>query len=607
MTKKMTKKRTSRFLPLCPSCDLPMVKRSSARGEFWGCSQYPKCRGTRPCSETEKPKPGYPRTKQHPQAAFAPIKVVSGSTEQEAIWKYLLKGKSHMVVEALAGTGKTFTSIQGCLRLPKKTNIAFVAFNRHIATKAQGKLKASGCNNVLCCTYHSLGLRMVTAAFPHAQIREHKVDDILEQIPTPSHMTPEVWRSTLHLTAKLVGLAKNYLLDPADAEFAIRLEQVADHHGIDLNGIGRLALDMVPRVMEECKRTASTVIDFDDMVWLPVVLKLPAPFQFDIMFVDEAQDTNLCQQELALMVVGKGRLVIVGDPHQSIYGFRGADVTAMPRMTERLGSTKRGVKKFPLTVTRRCPVSHVQLAQAIVPEIKAMPDAPEGAIRCAPKTQAVTEMKPGDLVLCRVNAPLVPIAYALLRQGIKAVIRGRDIGKGLLDLIGKLEKRAFTLEQMITELQQYRTQETQKLLALGDKASGRLQALQDRCDCLFELMLGAGSVADLKTRIGQLFADFDAEGKPVEAVVLGTVHRTKGLEGERVFILSPELIPHPMAKQTWEQEQERNLAYVAATRAKYTKTEPGTLVFCGLIPSIFEKGRAAQNAKQEVVAGGSRR
>lgn len=36
--------------PTCPSCDIRMVKRKSAHGEFWGCRSYPRCRQTFPVS-----------------------------------------------------------------------------------------------------------------------------------------------------------------------------------------------------------------------------------------------------------------------------------------------------------------------------------------------------------------------------------------------------------------------------------------------------------------------------------------------------------------------------------------------------------------------------
>lgn len=36
--------------------------------------------------------------------------------------------------------------------------------------------------------------------------------------------------------------------------------------------------------------------------------------------------------------------------------------------------------------------------------------------------------------------------------------------------------------------------------------------------------------------------------------MLSTVHRAKGLEYPRVFLLEPELLPHPAAKQGWQRE-----------------------------------------------------
>jgi four helix bundle suffix protein len=39
--------------PNCPECGKPMRRRKSAKGPFWGCSDYPNCRGTRPDREAE--------------------------------------------------------------------------------------------------------------------------------------------------------------------------------------------------------------------------------------------------------------------------------------------------------------------------------------------------------------------------------------------------------------------------------------------------------------------------------------------------------------------------------------------------------------------------
>jgi DNA helicase-2/ATP-dependent DNA helicase PcrA len=49
-----------------------------------------------------------------------------------------------------------------------------------------------------------------------------------------------------------------------------------------------------------------------------------------------------------------------------------------------------------------------------------------------------------------------------------------------------------------------------------------------------------------------------------------TVHRAKGQETDRVWILRPDLLPMKLPKMTDEQkQQERNLHYVAITRAKH--------------------------------------
>ena len=84
-------------------------------------------------------------------------------------------------------------------------------------------------------------------------------------------------------------------------------------------------------MLQESQRIANAVIDFDDMIWLPVALNLPIPMTFDFLIVDEYQDSNITQQELALRFCPSGRMVIVGDRYQSIYQFRGADTMAIPR------------------------------------------------------------------------------------------------------------------------------------------------------------------------------------------------------------------------------------------------------------------------------------
>ncbi len=85
------------------------------------------------------------------------------------------------------------------------------------------------------------------------------------------------------------------------------------------------------------------------------------------------------------------------------------------------------------------------------------------------------------------------------------------------------------------------------------------------------------SVTQVRGRIKAMFGKVE-DG--VERIRLSTVHRAKGLEAQRVWVLRPDLMPHPMARQDWAVEQERNLIYVAVTRAI------GELYWVGGLPKL---------------------
>jgi hypothetical protein len=115
-----------------------------------------------------------------------------------------------------------------------------------------------------------------------------------------------------------------------------------------------------------------------------------------------------------------------------------------------------------------------------------------------------------------------------------------------------------------------------------------LELLKDEVGCILKLCEGVSSIEELKGTIRQLFDDSEGGGDSRDAVLLGTIHRCKGLERNSVFVLAPSLIPHPLAELDWERQQERNVAYIAGTRARFeTGRHPGRLIFAGLIPSIY--------------------
>jgi superfamily I DNA/RNA helicase len=329
---------------------------------------------------------------------------------------------------------------------------------------------------------------------------------------------------------------------------------------------------LISRVLDGCKADVKRA-DFNDQLWMPIVHSL-RPEKCDVLFLDEAQDLNKAQQSFSRRLCPDGRIVVVGDVFQAIYGFRGADVESIPTLQRELAATSRGVVRLPLTATRRCPWSHVELARHLVPDLESMPEAIEGTIDTMGEERAADAMRPSDMVLCRVNAPLVSAAFRLLKRDVPAIIKGRNFGADLVRFVQGLH--ADSTADLSEQVDEHHARETKRLDARRARPEAYV-TLNDKCECVHELASACKSVAEVVAKIEALFSDAAQK----HMVILSSVHRAKGLEADRVFVLKPELMPHPLASQAWEQVQERNIAYVAATRAKRD------LVFVGDIPSIF--------------------
>lgn len=278
-------------------------------------------------------------------------------------------------------------------------------------------------------------------------------------------------------------------------------------------------------------------------------------FYANSILVHNCQDTNKCQIALALMSLkDDGRIVAVGDEYQSIYGFRGADVDAIPNLIEHLNA-----ETLPLSVTYRCPKSHVEQIHQLFPEIplESAESARDGVIKSISNSDFLLEVRPTDMILCRTNAPLVTPAFELIRKGVKAIIRGRDIGSGLTVLIRKM--KANSIEELLLKLKDHTDREVTRLKSI--EKENQALAMQDKYDTIVALCEGTLSISELEDKIETIFSD------SIEGVVFSSVHKAKGLEAERVYILKKELMPHKMAKLPWEMQQERNIQYVAYTRS----------------------------------------
>jgi len=473
------------------------------------------------------------------------------STYQIALFDFTLTGKGSAIVDAKAGSGKTTSIIEVCNRLPDGASVLFLAFNKSIVEELKAKLPAG----INCSTFNSCGWgswRRYTGK------RFIKVDGKKTWRIIWDTFTKDEVKAYGAFVAKMVGLAKSTGLVPEDDDS--KWFKIQDHHGLTLasrDGDYNEAIDLSKQVLKQSIRKADDVCDFDDQLYMPW-LRNTAFDQFDVVFIDEAQDTNPVQVALLKrMLKTGGRLIAVGDPQQAIYGFRGADHEAMNNIKEAFDCTT-----LPLSISYRCAKSIIKEAQKYVPGIEAFDSSPEGEVSHLDDYD-INTFTANDAILCRNNAPLIEIAYQFIGRGKSVNFLGRDIGAGLKSLIKNMEAR--NLDDLSIKLDAWLERESEKLRRKHQE--DKIELLQDRINCI-EIFIqylpqSRQTVGDLLAAIDNLFK---SNGR---GITLSSVHKSKGKEWNRVFILDFEkYMPSRWAKKDWQKIQENNLIYVAITRAK---------------------------------------
>lgn len=474
------------------------------------------------------------------------------SPHQEAILDAVRNTSDNLIIQACAGSGKTTTLRMICEAMPISMRVVAVCFNRSIAQEFERKLP----RHIEVGTMHKIGFKIVRQNRPKARLDEYKINRVLKdfskRLRFRDNKEASAWCALMQRTAGLV------MATMTNAEDHAELMSLAGYYDLELEPADLADVAMVVRKL----RMEQDTISFDDMIDAPLFHGYTFP-KYDVVLIDEAQDLNASQLEFCARLAASGRIIAVGDRNQSIYGFRGADHAAMDRLQERFQC-----RELPLSVCYRCGKSIVAEAQRVVgaEAIQAPDIADDGlVIRREPKEmpETLSTLQPGDMVICRTNKPLVAPCFELIRRGIKAVIRGRDIGKGLLALVDKHAGKIgdMPLDEMIAAVNRWKWQRINILLAQEKEAQA--QTIEDQVDTLAAIAENVGTVQELRKAIETIFSD------DVVGVLFSSVHRAKGLEADCVVLLAPEQIPHPMAKTPEALQQERNLEYVAKTRPRF--------------------------------------
>jgi superfamily I DNA/RNA helicase len=486
------------------------------------------------------------------------------SEQQEAVIDWVKNGEGSLNLIARAGCGKTSTLMEIAKVIKEPAYMG--AFNKAIADEFQAKLKMQGSYHVDGRTIHSAGLAPWKKAYPKVEIDGRKCRGIAKQV-----VGGLSWDNKLvNALCSAVGYGKQQALGVTrpftDAQ---AWQEIIDYYDLRDEIPGAYTtesfIEMAGKVYVRSLDLCDEVIDFDDMLLAPLYHRMPLR-KYRWVMVDEAQDTNQARRLILFSMMGEGsRMIAVGDPAQAIYGFAGANSNSMDLIKEALGS-----QELPLSVTYRCPKAVVVLAQQWVPDITAHESAPEGSVTTIEHTKLWERgmFTPDDVILCRNTRPLVGIAQRLREAGTPCVVEGSNT-QGLVALATKWGDN-INLDRFLDHLDEYRAKEVAKWTAKGKEE--KAESVGDRCDMLSDLAQdlmhhGRKYTRDLVNHIELLFGVNRREGEHI--LRLCTVHRSKGREWDRVFLIGRNrYMPSMFAHSEWEMEQERNLQYVAVTRAK---------------------------------------
>lgn len=476
---------------------------------------------------------------------------IDWTPEQLAIFEHVAdSGNGNLIVRARAGTGKTTVIMEAIKRATWYGSAILCAFNKRIADELQTRLAKMGAPKAEAKTLHSIGFSFLRS------LGRLRVEGNREFTLAKTLCDYKDAVGVAKLAVKIKEIAP--YADRQDAiDLAWKFDCLPDTESmLTIDNVADMAL----RVCKLSQENDGTV-SFADMLYLPLVLGLVRP-QWDLVVVDETQDMSPTQIALVKQCVKPGgRIVVVGDDRQAIYGFRGADENTIDNLKSELDADE-----LTLTVTHRCPKLVVETAKRLVPDYVAADTAPEGEILTIDRNDLNSAVRPGSFVLSRKNAPLMTVCLSMLKQGIRAKIQGRDIGAQLSNLVKKLNGRS--MPDFLAKLDTWRDKEITRARARGNGiGSNREDAVNDIADTLIALSEDVTGLAELDNRLKSLFDEahsIDGSG----FVVCSSVHKAKGLEADSVFVLADTL--YPGGKRDVIEEQ--NIEYVAVTRSKKSLT-----------------------------------
>lgn len=462
--------------------------------------------------------------------------------EQQVIIDAAVNTDDNLIIVALAGAAKTSTLVMIANALPDINSVC-LAFNRNIANE-MGERLPSNCKSM---TLNGLGHRIWSKHLGNRKLtlEINKLWGILKNINDSRPKYDKLYGNDAKEVIDAVKIGKTSGFMPSDV-MPGRITPLYDETNFfDLlefepNSLQREFILEITK--ESFIQSFNGLIDFDDQLLCPTIVDDVGFTKFPLTFTDESQDFSKLNQRMIWKMVQNRRLIAVGDPKQAIYGFRGADTESMQNLSEMFD-----MKEYKLTVSFRCAKNIVNNVHWHAPEMKPSDFAVDGEV-VRYDGWSSNDIPDHSAILCRNNAPLFSVFMNLLSSNRYPELSDKEIINKIVRVLKDLGPRSKDSEYVLTSIDRW-LETTLNKLNENDDTSPYI----DMASCL-------RFIASQHKTLGEALDWTDNLKTQKGTIILSTMHKSKGLEYDSVFILDEYLL-----KDT---EQDPNLKYVAETRAK---------------------------------------
>ncbi|XP_066030353.1 F-box DNA helicase 1 isoform X2 [Pocillopora verrucosa] len=483
--------------------------------------------------------------------------------EQVRIIKHDVRVGEIIKIVAFAGTGKTTTLVEYTKMRPMERFLN-VAYNKSIQEHA-AKMFPSNVENR---TIHSLAFRKVGVRYRHKLTYRLRISTIMNALPSNcGYLHARRVEETLNnfiasadttVNPKHVPAAKRTLVDVSSSEGSEIVVSIFGEHGTDTSYLNsdqyiQKVVSHAHGLWERMKDQGDKEFPITHDGYLKIYqLNRPVLDGYDCLLVDEAQDCTPAASDILLSQ--SCAKILVGDPHQQIYAFRGAR-NALQEV--------KGTHTFYLTQSFRFGPEIAYVASCVLDVLKGVRN--KTLVGGAKKGSVLGEQSGQLCVITRCN-------YTLFNEAVNVCCANNDKRVGF---VGGLKSLAL---DRVLDIHKLFTADTNKA------HSGIKDALIKKFRSFSELkkyakcapdpeLLGKIKIVEthhvmLPQRIEKITSK--AVGNLRQAdIVFSTAHKAKGLEFDTVRVTDDFLPGTEMGVPLYEYgEDERNLVYVAVSRAK---------------------------------------